>query len=401
MQQHNSAIAMMALATTIITTPVLAGDDSLSGFIRDGETQVALRYRMESVQQDNPLDDALASTLRTRITVQSDTIADSDLLLEADNVSIAGAREYDSLMQNRYRGTHSIIADPPGTEINQARLRFRPDKHHTISAGRQRINHANQRFLGGVGWRQNEQTYDAIRYQYDNDQLSVDYAWLTGVNRIFDGRGTSIQATHLDSDSHAVRASTPLGPGRLSGWAYLLDFENAPALSSRTLGLSWTWTSERVDVTLEHGWQSDHGSAVDHFDTRYSRIALNARAGGFQWLLSREVLGSDGGRRGFSTPLATLHAFQGFTDLFLTTPPRGLEDLRARVSRSWQDLSLAVGWHKFRAETSGGEYGSEWNITASYRFSPLISFQLKAASYAADQHAVDTDKIWSTMNVSL
>jgi hypothetical protein len=32
-----------------------------------------------------------------------------------------------------------------------------------LTLGRQRINLDDQRFVGSVGWRQNEQTFDAVR----------------------------------------------------------------------------------------------------------------------------------------------------------------------------------------------------------------------------------------------
>lgn len=101
------------------------------------------------------------------------------------------------------------------------------------------------------------------------------------------------------------------------------------------------------------------------------------------------------------TRIAVQSATLADTDLFLSTPEQGLEDLHARVSRSWQDLTLGLGWHDFRADTTDIEYGREWNLTASYRFSPLVTTQLKAARYRARQHAVDTDKIWFTINVAL
>ena len=46
----------------------------------------------------------------------------------------------------------------------------------------------------------------------------------------------------------------------------------------------------------------------------------------------RIMLGSDGGVAAFQTPLATLHAFNGWADLFLTTPARGLRAWWASVT---------------------------------------------------------------------
>ena len=37
------------------------------------------------------------------------------------------------------------------------------------------------------------------------------------------------------------------------------------------------------------------------------------------------------GTIGFSTPLATLHKFQGFADVFLTTPASGITDAYGKL----------------------------------------------------------------------
>ena len=48
------------------------------------------------------------------------------------------------------------------------------------------------------------------------------------------------------------------------------------------------------------------------------------------WRSGYELLGSDGVTVAFSTPLATLHAFEGWADKFLATPAAGITDsLRA------------------------------------------------------------------------
>ena len=55
-----------------------------------------------------------------------------------------------------------VVADPTGTDVNQALILYRGIDSTLIRAGRQRINLDNQRFVGAVGWRQNDQTYDGI-----------------------------------------------------------------------------------------------------------------------------------------------------------------------------------------------------------------------------------------------
>lgn len=56
------------------------------------------------------------------------------------------------------------MADPECTEANQAYLQMKLGTFTGI-AGRQRVILDNARFIGNVGWRQNEQTYDAVTFK--------------------------------------------------------------------------------------------------------------------------------------------------------------------------------------------------------------------------------------------
>ncbi len=69
--------------------------------------------------------------------------------------------------------------------------------------GRQRVLHNNQRFVGGVGWRQNEQTYDGVRAQYKADALSVDYSYIQNIN--------SITSANVKGEFHLVNANYSKG----------------------------------------------------------------------------------------------------------------------------------------------------------------------------------------------
>ena len=126
--------------------------------ISAGSVTFNMRFRHETVEQNNALADAAASTVLTRLTLQSGTVEGFSALFEVDNVSTFGADHYDSFILDEYRGNHSIIPDPVGTEVNQALLKYDFNSRFNAKLGTQRILHAGQRFVGGVGWRQNEQT---------------------------------------------------------------------------------------------------------------------------------------------------------------------------------------------------------------------------------------------------
>src|SRR3546814_1461069 len=53
-----------------------------------------------------------------------------------------------------------------------------------------------------------------------------------------------------------------------------------------------------------------------------------------------EVLGSDAGVFAFQTPLATLHKFQGWADLFLTTHSAGVRDLNFTLTKKFPAIPV-------------------------------------------------------------
>src|SRR3546814_12023345 len=74
-----------------------------------------------------------------------------------------------------------------------------------------------------------------------------------------------------------------------------------------------------------------------------------------------EVLGSDAGVFAFQTPLATLHKFQGWADLFLTTPSAGVRDLNFTLTKKFpaipvlQALSAPIAYHRSEERRVGKE----------------------------------------------
>ncbi len=374
--------------------------DDIASMISGGTAKVAMRYRFEDVEQDNALDDATASTLRTRLTLQSATVNKFSVLFEADNILTLGADDYDSFQLNKYRGNHSLIADPVGTEINQSSVKYMIAEGASATLGRQRINHAAQRFVGSVGWRQNEQTMDAYSYNRVAGKFSIDYSYLWNVNRIFKGSKASAQVTDFDSDSHALLLSSKENWGTLSGFLYALDFSNGVGASSVTYGLSYGGTVAGFALNATFAGQSDYGDNPLSYDTEYLALDIGKKLGSLNFVMGYEQLGSDDGVAGFSTPLATLHKFQGFADMFLNTPAKGIEDIYVTVGTTVNKFALSATYHDFDADEGSADYGSELDVVIGYTVSPKVNFEAKYAAYDSDGFAVDTDKLWLTMNLA-
>lgn len=378
-----------ALAVGSVCTPAALAQTSLTEALQNSDTKLHLRTRFEDVDQDG-VENSSALTHKTRLTFQSGAYEGFSLLLEMDDTKALTDVDYnDGTGINP--GT-AVIADPEGTEINQSYLAYQVGDTQA-RYGRQRILLDNQRFVGGVGWRQNEQTYDAFSVKSDAlEDLTLFYANVRNVNRIF-GKG-NVGGEHKHN-SHLLNARySGWAAGSLVGYAYLLDNKDAAALSSDTFGLRWEGTiNEQLGYNLEFATQSEAGDNPTDYSANYLLGEGLAKLEDFTFKVGYEVLGSDSGEAAFTTSLATLHAFQGWTDKFLGTPANGVEDLYLGVSRPVGPINLSLMYHNLSANEGSAEYGSEIGLVAGTRLGP-VALTVKYADYSAKDYATDTQKVW-------
>ncbi len=361
--------------------------------VEGGKTSLGFRYRLESVSQDGIGKEALASTARARLTWDS---AESDSLafgIEADYSLILGIEDFNSTTNGKTR--YPVVADPDGFDLNQAFVKFSRD-HLTLTLGRQRINHGSQRFIGGVAYRQNEQTYDGLRVRTSAGALDLDYAFIHNINRIF-GPDDGAQPGDWYGNSHAFRASFEAAPGHtLAGYAYLWDLENAngPANSNATYGLEYAASFSPLTLTAMVSSQSDHGDNPLSYDAMHYLVQGDLKLEGVKLTAAYEVVGSDDGAAQFRFPAATLHKFQGWTDKFLIAPATGVRDTWISVSGKVAGATVTGVFHDFRADSGGADYGHELGLSVAWSWRDDLSLLFKVASYSADAHATDTTKAW-------
>lgn len=388
------AVLVSALAITG-TGPVAAA--SLAEAVAAGEAGVDLRYRYETVDQTGISEKAKASTLRTRLNYSTGDYMDFKAFLEFDDVTAFGDIEYNNATGLPTAQTsYPVVADPEGTEVNQAKLTYTGVEDTTVTFGRQRIIFDNARFIGNVGWRQNEQTYDGLTVANSSlPDTSVVYGYVSNVNRIF---GEASANGDIDTKAHLLNISYEgLSAGKLTGYGYLLEFVDTPASSQSTLGLRFaggTAMSEGVKAlyAVEFATQSDYKDGASTIDADYSLVEVGAAMSGVTVKLGLETLSGDG-TYGFSTPLATAHAFNGWADKFLATPANGLVDGYVSVSGKVSGVKLMAVYHDFSADTGGADYGTEMDLLAVKKFGPYTVLA-KYAAYSADSFATDTDKLW-------
>ncbi|HVR34405.1 MAG TPA: alginate export family protein, partial [Methylomirabilota bacterium] len=295
------------------------------------------------------------------------------------------------------------IADPENIEINRAQVSWKSGATG-VTFGRQRIILDNARFVGNVGWRQNEQTYDAISLQNTSlDDTTLFYGFVHNINRVV---GDDHPAGDFHSKAHLFNASyAGFKPGKLTGYAYLLDIQDAPAASANTFGASfagaWPVNEDvKVNYRAEFAWQTDAGDNATDYEAEYLNFELGGSYKHFNAGAGYELLGSDNGV-GFSTPLATLHAFNGWADVFLATPGDGLQDFYGWVGCTLPgQFPLKVIYHQFYSDDGNDDYGSEIDAVISRKLGKHWTALAKYAHYDGDGPFASRDKLWLQVEFS-
>lgn len=372
------------------------GED-VSKAVKDSKVDVSLRYRVETVDQDGASEEAMASTLKSRVTVTTGKVSNFSAKVEVDDVTAIGNDSYNSSANGK--GEYPVVADPEGSEVNQAYLQYSGDMFTAI-AGRQRIVLDDQRFVGGVAWRQNEQTYDGYRVKVNpTDKLSFDVSYVYNVNKIF-GEDNPNKPSDWHGDVVLANAKYKFNKQHaVTVFNYSLEFDNAAAASSNTMGATYNGNFDLggTGLAVKAGFanQEDAGDNPTSFEASYMVLEAMAKFKSFSVGGGYEVLGSDDGNVAFSTPLATLHKFQGFADKFLGTPADGIVDTYLKAATKVGPVGLSAAYHMYEADEGNNDYGSEFNIAAGYKFNKQVSGLVKAASYSAEDGALtDTTKIW-------
>lgn len=383
-----------------ITIPASAADDppetegeaaSHGPFVAaivNGRPIADIRYRFEWKEQDGFAEEAFANTLRTRLGYETGEFHDFRILVEFENVAVLGDDHFNSTTNGQVQ--FPVIADPQATEVNRAQLVYTGIPDTAIILGRQRINLGNQRFIGAVDFRQNQQTFDAARLTAGPfANVVADYIYIDRVHRVF---GDDNPLGEFNSDSHAATLSADGGElGKLTAYAFLLDLEEAPAASSATFGARYEngfTLAETLDLgaVAEFATQSDYADNPFSYREEYIHGELTADWRSLGLKAGYERLGGDG-VIGFSTPLATLHKFQGFADVFLVTPADGIQDLYGAATWRWSTapfgtaMKLFVVYHDFRTERGSRDLGHEVDAGVNIAIREHWSVQIKGAVF--------------------
>jgi hypothetical protein len=359
-----------------------------------------LRYRHEAVEDEAFVRDAAADTLRLRLGWSRALAQGFSTGFELEGVAELGDG-FNSGANGQL--AYPAVPDARALELNQAWLRWRGERGGA-TLGRQRIALDNHRFIGNVGWRQNEQTFDGFSADATlREGLVLRYGWLDRVHRVSGDEARDPLARERRLDTHLLNLAWQGAGGSVVGYGYWPEDEDVAAASTRTIGLRWTGQRPRGAAsfgwTLEAANQRDHAANPNATDVDYFLVEPSLVVAGLTWKLGWEQLGGDGARA-FQTPLATLHAFNGWADKFLVTPANGLEDRQLSVSgktgtgRLEDKLAWTIACHDYRSDRGGLHYGREWNASLAFPLPARFTGLVKFADYRSDGFARDTRKLW-------
>ncbi|MBN8727402.1 MAG: alginate export family protein [Xanthomonadales bacterium] len=365
---------------------------------------IELRQRYEHVDDAASARNADAHTLRLRLRLGYHwAFAPGwQAHVDGEHVQPLSGEHYNSTANGRVQ--YPVVADPKSTELNQAFIAW-SNETSGVTVGRQRIQLDNQRFIGNSGWRQNEQTFDAVALKHSlaPGGPTFQYIHLDRVLRVFGEDHPDPLQARWKLNGHLLHLDQPLPLGQLATYGYLIKNRDVATLSTQTWGLRWTGQKELAQATpgwaLEYAHQSDWGNNPLSVSASYRLLEGSLKWRGVTFRAGQEVLGGDG-RYGFSTPYASLHPFNGWADRFGGVSPRdGLDDryFGASGGIGASAFTWAAAWHDFRADHGGASYGTELDLSLGYAFGTHWNALLKYADYRADGFSTDVRKAWASV----
>lgn len=357
-----------------------------------------LRLRAEQVDQDG-LDDTTALTLAGRFGAETQFGNGWSALVEGEAVGHLTDDFSDTV--DAVPGK-AVVPDPEAVELNRLQVSWKGEAA-SATLGRQRLIFDDARFVGNVGFRQNEQTFDALRLGFSGlENVTAEYVYIDKVHRIF---GDESPMGEFESDSHVVRVGVDTAAGNFVTTGLFLNFDESAAASGQTLALGWSnsWTLDAGTLSLNArlALQSEYDGRGPAQDLGYQSYGASFARGGLTFIGGMEILEGAGGR-GFATPLATLHAFQGWADVFLNTPAAGVRDFSLGLKGGGVDLidgakpaNWAVFYHDFDSDNGSLSYGSEFDAVFRIPVNDWLTLEAKGAVFnGADNGPADRTKFW-------
>ena len=397
-RRHYAAALFALLAST-------AQADTLTNAISGGQVNLDFRPRYEFMSQANK-NDASAFTVQTLLGLASKPVA--GISVDLQFINVAGiVHQYNSLRNGKT--AYALIPDPEETNVNQVYLQYAGIPALRLRAGRQEINLDDERFVGAVGFRQTPQSFDAVSVQGEAlPDLTLYGAYIWRIKNIIDENVPS--QTFLSAASwtpspllHAQAFGYWYGnqahssiPGAaacfLAGNAQVC---NSATLGARVQGIIPLGDALHIPYDLSYAKQLPYDGGSAAVNAPYYHVGVGLTLPEFWLHADYMVMGTNSqGSYGFQTPLATKHAFNGWAEVFLTTPLNGLRSLYFTLGGKLIGTQLAAIYYDFQADRGGAQYGHELDLSATHAFSKHWSAGAQYADYQRTNYGMNTEGTW-------
>jgi len=415
-----SAVALTAIMGSFSSVSAADGVNILNNLKVDGQ----IRPRWENVDDGNAkTTNANAYTARTKLKVTGNLLDVDGLSASVGIISVNnfGSHTYNWAYNKKTKvfapgytdgsKPYSVVADPQAAMISNAEINYKTGDT-LLHAGRGQVNLDNQRFIGTVGWRQLERSYDSVFVANNSiKNLSVLAAWVYGF------QGVSANET-ADTNTILLHAAYSVMPElKVTAYDYMI------ANAHDTYGLALTGNVKmdaaklnyrveyamQKDATMEKGTQTP---TTGKADASYYNLDLGANVNGILAGINYEFLsGSNGndGKTAFACTLGTNHKFNGWADQFLKTPEGGLQDANIRLGYKAKDFGkfLAI-YHVFYADKKvtgqrqSIDQGSEFDAVYANKIPGVKNLKglVKYANFSKGKVAAtnDVQKIWAMVD---
>jgi hypothetical protein len=404
-----SAVALTAIMGSFNSVSA-DGINILDDLVLDGQ----IRPRYEMVDDNNPEHaNANAITARTKLKVTGKLLGVDGLTASVGIISVNnfGSHEYNWNDTDYTDGTkkYATVMDPQAAMISNAEVNYKIGDT-LLHAGRGQVNLDNQRFIGTVGWRQFERSYDSVFVANNSiKNLSILAAWVYGFQGVKEGETVDTNTVLLNA------AYTVNDMLKVTAYDYMI------ANTHDTYGLALTGNIKMDTVKLnyraEYAMQDDPSMEIHKdgkkdvkADADYYNLDLGANISGILAGVNYEFLSgttNSDNKTAFTTPLATGHKFNGWADMFLTTPDGGLIDANVRLGYTAKGFGkLLAIYHDFSADKkmnagagTSDDLGSEIDVVYTNKIPGVnnLTGLLKYADYSkgkVDDYTKDMQKFW-------
>ena len=401
-----SLVSAMVLAGAITSSVSAAG---LEEIIANPKVNLEIRPRYEYADvKDNGVKAAKAFTVRTALGLSANLFGVEGLGVQLQGMNVANFGWIDKYKPERTG--YDIVADPSQSRVTQANISYSTDGFTAI-VGRKMVVLDNARFIGNVGWRQMPQTYDLAAVIYNGiENLSLLGAYVNGVNKVLDVKRVSTNSVLLHGSYKVMPELT------VTAYDYMIA-SYADHIGLRLTGKVGLSDDLKLNYTAEYAIQKDatmeeENNGKPDQDAQYYNINVGLNYAGFIMGVGYEVLGADDENKPksneFYTPLATLHAMNGWADVFLkgTGTGYGVKDLSVKLGYNAGEYGKLIGiYHKFSSDDKSYDYGSEFDIAYKYKIAKGLGLLLKGAFYKGDdkvptstngiiKNGLDVTKYW-------